>query len=36
MPAQSGHMLFVVILILTYINLKYMRSNTDAMGGVIT
>ena len=28
-----GTLLFVVILILTYINLKYMKSNTDAMGG---
>ena len=27
-----GTLLFVVILILTYINLKYMKSNTDAMG----
>lgn len=27
-----GTLLFVVILILTYVNLKYMKSNTDAMG----
>ncbi len=28
-----GTLLFAAILILTYINLKYMKSNTDAMGG---